>query len=156
MGKTMRFDVPKITRPLLLSNYSPEFPADAVFQIWVNPPNRLLFAIKKLTTSEKPDPAKGIKVYAELWGISVQELLKFVETYAETDPALAPWCIAQTVMMISEYQNALKKRCTVPLSQWLNKTQQNYLNMPELPEIKENLQRVDAEFTAWRNNNARK
>lgn len=124
----MNFDVPKITRPLLLSNYAPEFPADALLQVWVNPPRRILEVINEIGSSEQPDAEKSVEVYAELWGISREELLKFVNTFAETDPGLAPWCMAQSIFMISQHRNQLKKNWMTPLFLLQNEEKQNSLN----------------------------
>lgn len=38
----MKFKIPKILRPLRLSEYAPEFGEEAVIQVWVNPPRDAL------------------------------------------------------------------------------------------------------------------
>lgn len=89
----MPFSIPRITRPLLLTDYAPEFVADdgtpAVIHVWVNPPREFIQRHEELRRQRKElrtaiEKAEGeailplarelavadsewVKWYAELW-----------------------------------------------------------------------------------------
>lgn len=115
----MKFDFPKLTRELPLSEYAPEM--SGVIQVWVNPPNKLL-----------TDLAEAFKVYMDSKGQEGQdvflsllseilsqgaedtrwtpeELKELYNRSSDTDPAFWFWFQDQILQRIGEHRAGQKK-----------------------------------------------
>ena len=112
----MKINIPRVVRPVALSEYAPEF-GDQAIQMWVNPPRkvRLEFAdimdryrevLSMIEEAESDDPnlenlAEGIVIiagelhgwYAQMWSQgedewAAEDVKAFIEAALDTDPGL--------------------------------------------------------------------
>jgi len=134
----MKFDIPKIVRPLKLADYAEEL-GDTVVWVWVNPPLNLLEhwgdlaseSLKALDRLNQADVTETIveevrqelerigmeetAIISELWSQkagsewSGQDILTLVESTQATDPALWVWMQTRTRALIREHRNGAKK-----------------------------------------------
>lgn len=135
----MKFNVPKIVRPVALTDYAPELTHDdgtpAVVQVWANPPAALLTRHRELSqrgqtalAALKADGDKAAAVaelnaigaaladlFAELWSQHADPATHWtaedVTELANSDanPALYGWLTRRTLAVIGEYRGALRK-----------------------------------------------
>ena len=110
----MNIEIPKIVRPLPLSDYAPEF-GDVHLDVWVNPSRKLLEAINQVahqvvTTGLTPENAEeSIEVIAQIWSCTPEEVSALIEHSADTDPKLFQWLLVRTFKMIRDHRLAVKK-----------------------------------------------
>ena len=111
----MKVNIPKVVRPLPLSDYAPEF-GEQVIEMWVNPPRakRLEFAditrryketLDQITATEDDDELQELvsamealagelhEWYAEMWSQgkdkwTAEEVKEFAAAALDTDPGL--------------------------------------------------------------------
>lgn len=134
-----KLQVPKIIRPLRLTDYAPEFDPGAVIQVWVNPPTgtlqdyyQLLFELNDAREAVQSEDSGQIKqaiadmgelsdklvaAIAEFWSQhedpethwAPAEVRELVEQVGDTEPGLWPWLTRRTLEMIEEHRGARKK-----------------------------------------------
>ena len=134
----MRFDIPKIVRPLKLGDYAEEL-GDTVVWVWVNPPLNLLEhwsdlaseSLKAIDRLNQADVTEAIveevrqelerigtaeaEIISELWSQkagdiwSVEDILTIVKETSDTDPAFWAWMQTRTRALIREHRNGAKK-----------------------------------------------
>lgn len=113
----MKFNVPKIVKPMKLSEYAPEF-AKIEIPVWVNPPRAMLQEYLAMVESGKESPGEvGQKIAAWLSNVwsqgeedthwTPEEVLELVTV--DSDPRLFAWCCWRTVAMITEHRVGQKK-----------------------------------------------
>lgn len=127
-------NIPVVTRPLKLADYTPEF-GDVTIQVWVNPPRKYLNRYDDIINAAQPalvklkeDPgnleaAEIIKNsnqqfaqwYTEIWSAgpaetrwTIEEVNTLTQNAAETDPALWGWLTSHTMQMIKDYKAGQK------------------------------------------------
>ena len=111
----MKIDIPRVTRPVALSDYAPEF-GDQAIQMWVNPPRKVRLAfsdimdrykatLDELTEAEGDEALSDLAErvvelggeiyawYADLWSQgddewTADEVGEFVQACMDTDPGL--------------------------------------------------------------------
>jgi hypothetical protein len=134
----MQINIPKIVKPLDLVDYAPEM-AGAVFQVWVNPPRKLLedydvlimdaqkliASMKDVTPTDAQKIAKDFEAnavqlqnwYSPIWSQGAEEtrmtnedVQALVKEMADTDPGLWTWLTGNTMRMIREHREAVKKK----------------------------------------------
>ncbi len=131
----MDFKIPKIVKPLALSNYSEAI--KDVWYVWVNPPTALFVDLVEvinkgasLKITEKTDLKKAakeleqqaeiilgeqIKICARLLGetpdnqFAESDLRVLVEETGDTDPTLWLWIVKNIYGMIFEHRLGVKK-----------------------------------------------
>jgi len=135
----MRFEIPRMLRPLQLSDYAVEF-GDAVIQVWVNPPGEkrrtygeivgLMDGIKSKIPADTPsseqveqlvEELRGLQIrliawFSEIWSQGPQETrwseedIRFLLDYSmDTDPKLWAWLVENTMRLIGEHRSRQKK-----------------------------------------------
>lgn len=136
----MRIDIPKIVKPIKLSEYAEEF-GDEVIYVWVNPPRRMLMDIaewayeaerirERMRQGEAQDGdmeklaeiARQIeRWHAEIWSCgpeekrwTADEIEILIENSMDTDPNLWKWLTEKTLEMIGEHRETQKKRAMMP------------------------------------------
>ncbi len=134
----MQFAIPKIVRPIRLTEYAAEFVeggSPVTVWVWVNPPRdrmREFLALFAERDEAKTIPAEGRdQAWADKWldlGRRVCELLAelwsqkadpdthwTVEQVGqlaanETDPMLYPWLVGETLRLITEHRAGVSKK----------------------------------------------
>ena len=118
----MNLDALKITRPIDLGGYAPEY-AGVVAYVWVNPPDnflqRLLNLGRQVSQAQASDTSvrlgrEIVAVLRELWSQnkdtpthwSAEDVLKLASP--GIDPKLASWLLGQSGAMIAEYKRGLQ------------------------------------------------
>ena len=127
----MKFSIPKIIKPLSLSEYEAAY-GDAVISVWVNPPEdkvneymgylgAALEAHKTLegdaATTQLEEIAVKIQQWlSEIWSQgspdthwSGAEIETLYRDTTESDPQLWPWLSGNTLAMILDYRRNRKK-----------------------------------------------
>jgi hypothetical protein len=132
----MKFEIPKIVKPLRLADYDPAF-GEAAFQVWVNPPRSSMAhywqlsqqAVELKRQLNEPETDKeeiiarmervGKQILAwfgEIWSQGDEatrwteaEIEELYESSRDTDPQLWPWLAEQTLAIITEHRSAQKK-----------------------------------------------
>lgn len=119
---SMRFDIPKITRAIRLADYAAEF-GEAEIQVWVNPPRALLAEYFEVIAAARAKDANLVELNEKVleWVVMVwsqggederwsyDEVKQLSEGSVETDPALWPWLMGETMRLINEHRSAVKK-----------------------------------------------
>lgn len=124
----MKFNIPVIIRPLALKDYAPEMEA-VIFQVWVNPPRAVLSKywqaqtdlahdIKEKNVDNVDSIISAVQEFAvEVWSKgdedsrwTIEEVIQLWEHCQETDPALWAWLIGNTINMIQDHRNDVKKK----------------------------------------------
>lgn len=126
-----KFEIQKVTRPIRLSEYAPEY-GDTQIHVWINPPaNKLLEyskirrpvtgLVEKAKTATEADAAQlakelaeiSVKIiawYAEIWiDWSVEDVRTLADHSRDTDPMLWPWLTMKTQELIFNHRTELKK-----------------------------------------------
>ena len=115
----MKINLPRITRPLPLSEYLPEA-GEQCLQVWVNPP---LFVLARLAALERAaressaDPEKTgqalMSWYAECWSQHPDPATHWtvdeVSIVVKEQPDFYLWTIRRTFALIAQYQAEQKK-----------------------------------------------
>lgn len=131
----MKINIPKVVRPIRLSDYAPEFGEQQV-EMWVNPPRekRLAFASiserfqgvrEQIAKTEDPDvlaalmediKALGLEMYAwwaDMWSEGEdewtgEEVQTLVEAALNSDPGLWDFLQEQSLDAMQDYRNRKK------------------------------------------------
>ena len=131
----MKINIPKVVRPIRLSDYAPEFGEQAI-QMWVNPPRELRLryfditedykAVRdQLEQSEEGDDltplvervvelANGIYAwYAEMWSQgggewTMEDVQEFAQAAMDTDPALWDFVQESSLDVLQAYRRQKK------------------------------------------------
>lgn len=125
----MKFEIPKIIRPLSLQDYAPEL--DTELHVWVNPPRDLLnelFALNAAVAQAQKEAEAGKVVtktleeigekiaqwYVTVWSQgedkwTLEDVQKLIEFSMDTDPGLWPYMTGKTTTMIFEHRTRQKK-----------------------------------------------
>ncbi len=114
----MKITLPRVTRPLPLSEYLPEA-GEQVMHIWVNPPNLTLARLAALERAarESPDKEKTGQAlmtwYAECWSQHADPATHWtadeVGELVKGNPDFYVWAVRRTLALITEYQAQEKK-----------------------------------------------
>jgi hypothetical protein len=131
----MKFEIAKITRAIRLAEYAKEYEGVEI-RVWVNPPVKLLVehdrwieAMKNIVNrGEGAETVEQIvaglnaaadglaAIFSELWSQgpaesrwSVEEIRTFVAENMDGDPRLWPWLRNQTIELIREHREGIKK-----------------------------------------------
>lgn len=112
----MKIEVPKVLKPLRLSEYAEAFGERAVM-VWVNPPVGEILEfidISKQTTAEEEQVKRALEIIANWWSQgnerwNVEDLIALAKETAPTDPLLWPWMRNRTVAMIFDHRRMEKK-----------------------------------------------
>ena len=120
----MKFDIPKVLRPLSLAEYGAEY-AEAVIQVWVNPPRAKVQEYLDILR-QVADPDEKIDLeqlggevsewLSEIWSQGEpdthwppEEVSQLYQACVDRDPLLWQYISGQTWGMILEYRTSLKK-----------------------------------------------
>lgn len=107
----MRFQIPRLVRPLPLAEYAPELGAVTVF-VWVNPPGEFL------NRREGLDEVGLYAWIAEMWSQgqdpgthwTADDVRALVSgDITDTDPGLWRWLMRRTWELIAEHRAQAKK-----------------------------------------------
>lgn len=115
----MKLTVPKLIRPIALTDYAPELTHDdgspAVVQAWVNPPQALLTRHAELTTrgraalarvqDAKDNPAAAAEVVAEISAVGAGLSDLFAELWSQHDDASTHWTPAEVTELANSEAN---------------------------------------------------
>ena len=140
----MKISIPRVTRPVALSEYAPEY-GDQTIQMWVNPPreNRLAFAaisdkfapvqdqLQQAIEQEDSDrvgelakeiEALGLEIYAwyaEMWSQggdtwTAEDVKELAETALDADPGLWSFLQDRSLEVMGEYRRRKKANSPEP------------------------------------------
>lgn len=112
----MKIEVPKILKPMQLSEYAEAFGERAVM-VWVNPPvGEILefIEISKQKDNDEEQARRALEIIAGWWSQGdetwdVEDLISLAKETAPTDPLLWPWMRNRTVAMIFDHRRMEKK-----------------------------------------------
>ena len=136
----MKVNIPKVTRPIRLSDYAPEF-GEQVIEMWVNPPRetRLAFSgimdryrdtLAQIEEAEEGAPELADMVqavvdqagelhawYAEMWSQgeddwAAEQVKELVEAALDTDPGLWEYVQERSLDLMREYRR--RKKANTP------------------------------------------
>ena len=127
----MKINIPKVTQPIALSDYAPEF-GEQVIEMWVNPPRekRLAFAgimdryrdtLARIEQAEDSDDLADLTQqivdqagelhawYAEMWSQgedewTAEQVKELTEAALDTDPGLWDFVQARSLDLMQEYR----------------------------------------------------
>ena len=131
----MKITIPKVTRPIALSDYAPEF-GEQVIEMWVNPPRekRLAFAgimdryrdtLARIEQAEDSDDLADLTQqivdqagelhawYAEMWSQgedewTAEQVKELAEAALDTDPGLWDFVQERSLDLMQEYRRRKK------------------------------------------------
>ena len=132
----MKVNIPRVVRPIALSDYAPEF-GEQVIQMWVNPPRekRLAFAeimdryrdtLAQIEQAEADDSALADLAqqivgqagelhawYAEMWSQggdewTAEQVKELAEAALDTDPGLWDFVQERSLDLMQEYRRRKK------------------------------------------------
>ena len=131
----MKINIPKVTRPIALSDYAPEF-GEQVIEMWVNPPRekRLAFAgimdryrdtLARIEQAEDSDDLADLTQqivdqagelhawYAEMWSQgedewTAEQVKELAEAALDTDPGLWDFVQERSLDLMQEYRRRKK------------------------------------------------
>lgn len=106
----MKIDIPQIKQVINLNEYAPEF-GEAVIEVWVNPPRRILTVMDELSSRNlsEDDYHKAAEIIGELWGCPAEDVTRLIKHSQDTDPKLFEWLIYKTFVMIRDHRTQIKK-----------------------------------------------
>jgi hypothetical protein len=105
----MRLNFPKVERPILLSDYAPEF-GEQEIKVWVNPPVARMTEFIEVLQNEQTKDDEVFERLAYFWVDWTAEEIKEIYTHCrENEPGLWSYLVNRTLEVALEYRSAVKK-----------------------------------------------
>ena len=109
----MQITIPGIRQEIKLSEYAPEF-GEQMLSVRVNPPRRVIEELANLRKKREENKAEEarkdfIRLFAEIWECSEEDVTKLNAYSLDTDPQFFPWLIERSMKLINDHRGEIKK-----------------------------------------------